>query len=80
MNNLRGRRFRFTTLETSGSFAKGIFEFSTIAWSILDVWNLEKRQDNEDPLNVKIVIFVVDQALSATSMDFLQALTLQIHF
>ena len=26
MNNLRGRRFRFTTLETSVSRAKGIFK------------------------------------------------------
>ena len=47
-NNSRGRRFRFTALEASVSFAKGIFELRMIVWSILDVWNLEKRQDNED--------------------------------
>ena len=31
MNNSRGRRFQFTTLETSASFAKGIFMLRTIA-------------------------------------------------
>ena len=31
MNNLRGRRFRFTTLETSVSRAKGIFKLRKIA-------------------------------------------------
>ena len=30
MNNSRGRRFQFTTLETSASFAKGIFMLRTI--------------------------------------------------
>ena len=30
-NNSRGRRFQFTTLETSASFAKGIFLLRTIA-------------------------------------------------
>ena len=30
MNNSRGRRFQFTTLETSASFAKGIFLLRTI--------------------------------------------------
>ena len=30
-NNLRGRRFRFTTLETSVSRAKGIFKLRKIA-------------------------------------------------
>ena len=30
-NNSRGRRFQFTTLETSASFAKGIFMLRTIA-------------------------------------------------
>ena len=30
MNNLRGRRFRFTTLETSVSRAKGIFKLRKI--------------------------------------------------
>ena len=37
MNNSRGRRFQFTTLETSASLAKGISMLRTIAWSILDV-------------------------------------------
>ena len=31
MNNLRGRRFRFTTLETSNSRAKGIIKLRKIA-------------------------------------------------
>ena len=31
MNNLRGRRFRFTTLETSDSRAKGIIKLRKIA-------------------------------------------------
>ena len=31
MNNLRGRRFRFTTLETSVSRAKGIFKLRKFA-------------------------------------------------
>ena len=48
MNNLRGRRFRFTTLETSVSRAKGIIKLRKIAGSFLDVWNVEKRRDNED--------------------------------
>ena len=48
MNNLRGRRFRFTTLETSDSRAKGIIKLRKIAWSFLDGWNVEKRRDNED--------------------------------
>ena len=30
-NNSRGRRFQFTTLETSASFVKGIFLLRTIA-------------------------------------------------
>ena len=30
MNNSRGRRFQFTTLKTSASFAKGIFMLRTI--------------------------------------------------
>ena len=47
-NNLRGRRFRFTTLETSVSRAIGIFKLRKIAWSFLDGWNVEKRRDNED--------------------------------
>ena len=33
----------FYHLETSACFAKGIFILRTIVWSILDVWNLEKR-------------------------------------
>ena len=48
MNNSRGRRFQFTTLETSARFAKGISMLRTFAWSILDVWNLEKRYNSED--------------------------------
>ena len=31
MNNLRGRRFRFITLETSVSRAKGLFKLSKFA-------------------------------------------------
>ena len=45
MNNLRGRRFRFTTLETSVSHAKGIFKLRKFAWSFLDS---DKRRDSED--------------------------------
>ena len=48
MNNSRGRRFLFTTLETSARFANGISTLKTIAWSILDVWNLEKRYNSQD--------------------------------
>ena len=48
MNNLRGRRFLFTALETSVSRAKGIFKLRKIAWSFLDGWNVEKHRDNED--------------------------------
>ena len=47
-NNLRGRRFRFTTLETSVSRAKGIFKLRKFAWSFLDGWNFDKRRDSED--------------------------------
>ena len=36
MNNLRGRRFRFITLETSVSPAKGLFKLRKFAWSFLD--------------------------------------------
>ena len=48
MNNLRGRRFRFITLETSVSRAKGLFKLRKFAWSFLDGWNFDKRQDSED--------------------------------
>ena len=48
MNNLRGRRFRFTTLETSVSRAKGIFKLRKFTWSFLDGWNFDKRRDSED--------------------------------
>ena len=79
MNKPHERRFRFTTLETSDSIAKGTIRLRIISWSFLDVWNLEERQDNEDTKNVKILIFVVNQAVLASFIDFLQALTLQIH-
>ena len=36
VNNLRGRRFRFITLETSVSRAKGLFKLRKFAWSFLD--------------------------------------------
>ena len=78
MNNLRGRRFRFTTLETSDSRAKGIIKLRKIAWSFLDGWNVEKRRDNEDlqrPLRVAILIYDVEQAMLATLMDSSGALT-----
>ena len=83
MNNSRGRRFQFTILETSARFAKGISMLRTIAWSILDVWNLEKLCNSEDLQrppwdSVVILIFVDKQAVPATFMDFLQALALQI--
>ena len=48
MNNLRGRRFRFITLETSVSRAKGLFKLRKFAWSFLDGWNFDKRRDSED--------------------------------
>ena len=37
-NNLRGRRFRFTTLETSVSRAKGIFKLRKIIRLIIPIW------------------------------------------
>ena len=48
MNNLRGRRFRFITSETSVSRAKGLFKLRKFAWSFLDGWNFDKRRDSED--------------------------------
>ena len=45
---MRGRRFRFTTLETSVSHATDIFMLKRIAWTFLDNWNFEKRRDSED--------------------------------
>ena len=47
-NNLRGRRFRFTALETSVSHAKGLFKLRKFAWSFLDGWNFDKHGDSED--------------------------------
>ena len=47
-NNLRGRRFRFTTLDTSVSRAKGILKLRKFAGSFLDGWNFDERRDSED--------------------------------
>ena len=47
INKPHERRFQFTTLQTSDSFAKGTIRLRIISWSFLDVWNLEERQDND---------------------------------
>ena len=81
MNNSRGRRFLFTTLETSAHFAKGISTLRTIA---CNPRCLESRETLQQPrsattsLRVAILIFVDKQAVPATFLDFLQALALQI--